>query len=302
MYTDFHLPDEWQQAAVSVRSEGDIALILGGSDSGKTTLLKYLIEQLSDRGKSVAVVDADLGQSSLGPPTAISGRILESPPDSLESLDPQEMFFVGATSPAGHLLSTVVGTKKLVEWAVSSSAPFVLVDTTGMVQGDEASYFKFHKIDLLRPRHLLVLQRSGELECLIRPFADRKSLKIYRLPVSPLARSRTQQERRAYREKRFRDYFRKGSVCLLPTTELSFVNQRLSYLVRHRGHLPRYLLVGFNDSENRTLALGIVQAFDVQAQEIFVHTPLTDPTSVRSIRLGSLRVDLSGKELGRWPA
>ena len=295
------LPEEWGRAAEAVEAEGGIALILGASSSGKTTLLKYLVGRLGHRGQRVAVVDADIGQSTLGPPATISGVVFDPQSQAIEAVVPQEMFFVGSTSPAGHLLQTVVGTKKTVEWAESSGASFTLVDTTGMVQGEAASQLKFHKIDLLRPRHLLALQRSGELESLIRPFVDRKALRIYRLPVSPKARPRTPEERRAYREKRFRDYFKGASVELLSVSRVALIHQTSSHITGSKRGLPRYLLVGLNDTENRTLALGIVEAFDGESQELFIYTPLQDFTPLKYLVLGSLRVDPNGRELGRIP-
>jgi polynucleotide 5'-hydroxyl-kinase GRC3/NOL9 len=303
MQQTFHLPEAWQQAAEAIQAEGGIVMILGASSAGKTTLLKYLVERLNRRNQRVAVVDADIGQSTLGPPATISSVVCEFPLQPIETLVPQEMFFVGSTSPSGYFLEVIAGTKKLVSWAVSLRAFHVLVDTTGFVQGEGASWFKFHKINLLQPRHLLVLQQTAELEPLLRPFTDRKSLQIYRLPVSPMARSRNQKERRAYREKKFRDYFKSASVKLISTRELIFVNRSALggslNLAQYRGGFPRYLLVGLNDADYRTLALGIVETFDSQSQEIFIYTPLQDLTPVRSLTLGSLRVDLSGRELGQ---
>jgi polynucleotide 5'-kinase involved in rRNA processing len=159
-----------------------------------------------------------------------------------------------------------------------------------MVQGREASLLKFYKIELLRPRHILLLQQDRELESLIFPFTDHHSIQIHRLPVSPMARARSQGERESYRVKKFRDYFTRASVKLLSTRGLIFFNQTSE-------RIPRYLLVGLNDSDHRTLGLGIVEAFDKQSHEIFVYTPVRNLGSLKSVTLGSLRIDLSGKEL-----
>ena len=297
MERDFDLPEAWRQAADVVQTESGVTLILGDTNSGKTTLLKYLAERLSHQNQPVAVVDADIGQSTIGPPTTICGVVFKSLLHPIETMAPQEMFFVGSTSPAGHLVQALVGVKKLVEWAVSMGAQSVLVDTSGMVRGDEASLFKFYKIELLRPRCLLVLQQHGELESLISPFTERKSIQIYRLPVSPMARARNQEERKSYRVKKFRDYFKKASVKLISTHRLTFLHQTSFDLTGSGEGLPRYLLVGLNDADHRTLGLGIVEAFDSQSQEIFIYTPIQDLTPLRSLTLGSLRVDLNGREL-----
>jgi polynucleotide 5'-kinase involved in rRNA processing len=126
---------------------------------------------------------------------------------------------------------------------------------------------------------------------------ERKSMKIYRLPISPLARPRNPEERKVYRVKKFRDYFKQASMKLVSTNGLAFLNQTSFGLIGYGRSLPRYLLVGLNDADHRTLGLGIVGTLDTQSQEIFIYTPLQDLTPLRSLTLGSLRVDLNGKEL-----
>jgi polynucleotide 5'-kinase involved in rRNA processing len=172
----------------------------------------------------------------------------------------------------------------------------VLVDTTGMVRGEEASLLKFHKISFLQPRHLLILQERNELEPLVRPFGDSKSIKTYRLPVSSAARVRSPLERKTYREAKFQDYFKRGSVRLLPTEGVTFLGQASSDPSGRGGGLSRYQLAGLNDADHRTLALGIVEVFDRQSQELFIYTPLGDFTPVRSLTIGSIHIDLNGRE------
>jgi polynucleotide 5'-kinase involved in rRNA processing len=43
------------------------------------------------------------------------------------------MRFIGALSPVGHLLQTIVATKMLVDKALRRGARAVLVDTTGLI-------------------------------------------------------------------------------------------------------------------------------------------------------------------------
>jgi polynucleotide 5'-hydroxyl-kinase GRC3/NOL9 len=61
-----------------------------------------------------------------------------------------------------------------------------------------------------------------------------------------------------------------------------------------------YLLVGLNDDHNLCLGLGIVRDIDVKELMIRVVTPLREITAVRSLSLGTLRVNPAGGELGRW--
>jgi len=42
-----------------------MVLLLGATDTGKSTLAQFLISHLCQRGLMVALVDADIGQSSI---------------------------------------------------------------------------------------------------------------------------------------------------------------------------------------------------------------------------------------------
>ncbi len=64
-------PKEWYTLLDILGKEKGIAIILGATDTGKSTLAKFLISHLCQRGLKVALVDADIGQSFLGPPATI---------------------------------------------------------------------------------------------------------------------------------------------------------------------------------------------------------------------------------------
>jgi GTPase SAR1 family protein len=61
-------------------------LLLGAADTGKTTLLNALASRLA-KSQPVALVDADIGQSHIGPPTTVGWTLIErrvglAPPQS----------------------------------------------------------------------------------------------------------------------------------------------------------------------------------------------------------------------------
>lgn len=201
------VPEGWHQAAGVIARERGIVLLLGASDAGKTTLARYLIGEWNREGIPVALVDGDIGQSTLGPPTTIGLSLF--PPASIEAFPPPPVAlrFVGATSPHGHVLPLIVGLKRLVDLAALGKAGIVLVDTTGLIHGRAGRELKFRKIDLLRPQHLIALERQEELEPLLLPHEGRKELQIHRLPVAEAAGSKSREGRRAHRERKFQEYF-----------------------------------------------------------------------------------------------
>ena len=83
---------------------------------------------------SVGVVDADLGQSDIGPPTTVGLGRLCPPVERLADAEVLGLYFVGSTSPQGHLLPTVLGTRMMTEKALRLGLDRVIVDTSGLVK------------------------------------------------------------------------------------------------------------------------------------------------------------------------
>jgi len=346
------VPEGWHQTADVIAHERGLVLLMGTSDAGKTTLARYLIGEWNRRGIRVALVDGDIGQSTLGPPTTIGLAFF--PPASLESFPPPPAIlrFVGATSPHGHFLPLIVGLKRLVDRAAAEKVGIILVDTTGLIHGPAGRELKFRKIDLLRPQHLIALERQGEVEPLLLPHEGRRDLRVHRLPVAEAAVSKSREGRRAYRERKFREYFA-GAHPLglslkrvrlhgfwfqggrtLHADEVAFLEKTLEAVIlygeqgpeglellldggftpgefsriKHLFGVPgvriidvadlRGLLLGLNDAENDTLALGILQHLDLREGTLSCLTPLPDPEAVRLVQWGSLRIDPMGRELG----
>jgi len=213
---EVQVPEAWHRLAKQIASKPGIVLLIGTSDAGKTTLGTFLLKAWGQMGIRVAFVDGDIGQSTLGPPTTIglalfppSGDISlsPSPQPEPETMAPLVLRFVGSTSPVSHFLPLLVGLKRLVEKALELDAQIVLVDTTGLVHGAGGRELKFQKIDLLSPRHLVALQRKGELESLLLPHRQKPGLLIHRLAVAEGVANRSRDGRRAYRERKFQEYF-----------------------------------------------------------------------------------------------
>ncbi len=308
------LDQSWMHAIEAVAENPGVAMALGASDSGKTTWILSAARQLVRDGKlPSAIVDADIGQSTIGPPTTVGlclVRGTDVPDLSFDSLECHAFSFVGAVSPIGHLLQTVVATKRLVEKALQTGAKAVLVDTTGLIGESVGFQLKLRKIDLVSPKHLVVLQRESELEMLLSVLRERPGLQIHRLEVSLFARPRSQTERSSYRTDRFAAYFAKAKTVALESSRLCILSPptglgSLPTLSMSPLILPQMLrlealnglLLGLNDSANDTLGLGLLEGVSDAGQEVRVLTPVRDTASVRILQIGSSRLNQAGQEL-----
>ncbi|RMD57850.1 MAG: hypothetical protein D6828_03285, partial [Nitrospirae bacterium] len=118
---EFSIPLFWKELVERLEYEKPpvIIFLLGGVDTGKTFLCRYLLYEFQRRGRYVALLDTDPGQSIVGPPATegvfIPKRYAYINRDELPLLKPNYMTFVGSTSPVGHLLQCVVGARKLLD-------------------------------------------------------------------------------------------------------------------------------------------------------------------------------------------
>src|SRR5919108_4520926 len=173
----------WQAALEDLQHARTI-LLLGGTDTGKTTFLTWLTNALLAREGRIAIVDADVGQSSLGPPTTIGLGVVAQALQHLQELPPTALYFVGSTSPRGHLVPVIVGTKRMVERAQRIEADRVIIDTCGFISADGGQALKHYQIDLVDPDVVVCLQRAQECEPILLAWRYRQRPRILRLRAS----------------------------------------------------------------------------------------------------------------------
>ena len=231
---DLYQPNrDWENLARKVVQSQQIALVIGTTDVGKSTFCRFLIERGVTSGLRVGFVDADVGQSQIGPPTTIGLKVFtpndstESavpsiPPTELEEIDsePDALYFVGWASPERHLLQCVAGTRLMVDAALKTGADFIVVDTTGYIEGDTAVVLKQHKIELVKPTHLICLHRSRELDAIVAPFEGNHTIQTHRLLPHRRVTSKSDDFRRKYRESSFARYFSDCVQEMLPFDQI----------------------------------------------------------------------------------
>ena len=222
--TSEYLPKDWVELAENLGNfNGRFkAVVLGDLDSGKSTLTTFLANKLLGEGRKVVVIDADTGQKDLGPPTTIGMKRLERPTPILSEEVEDSAFFVGSTSPAGMVDRSVAGVLLLVAEALKLGAEAILIDTTGWVYGWEARELKTIMISSLKPEFLIAIQRTDELETLLKPFT-KTSTKIVRVSTPRNVRSRSRSERRALRSRVFRRYLRDGRRVTLSMDDVGIL-------------------------------------------------------------------------------
>ena len=288
-HTTIHIPQEWQR--VDPASLKGTVMVIGRSDTGKTTLARYLFHQLCRHYGKVAFLDCDVGQSTLGLPTTITLALSATVEES--NFPPQGgtfSYFIGSTSPRGHMLPTVVGARKLQAKAQEAGAEATVVDTTGLVdRAAGGGALKHWKIELLQPSALVSLARGPELEHILWPWRRDRRVRVHELRVSKHVQERGRETRIRYREERFRNYFGKAGILEVP------IRRTVVFSIEE---MSRGRVLALQDEGGFALALGVAQEYERSSQTLVVRTPLTSMEGVSSIRFGTLRLDpATGREL-----
>ena len=185
--------------------QGATVLALGATDSGKSTWVRESALALTAAGRTVAVVDCDLGQSEIGAPGTV-GMALARPGAEfrfLRDLPASAAYFVGAVSSSRHSLDICVGATQMARAAKKQKPDLVLIDTDGYVSGSEARQGKRRLCELLLPQVVVALTRGGEIDPLLAVFAHRDTPDVWRLPVSPDVQRKSPAARATRRTARF---------------------------------------------------------------------------------------------------
>lgn len=212
------IPPPWRPAAEAAAG-APLTVVIGPIEAGKTTLTALLANDLAARGHAVAILDADLGQSEIGPPTTIGlGRVVR-PLGRLADAQLIAMHFVGATSPAANVAATLVGVRVLADRARAAGFTRLLVDTSGLVRGELGRTLKQAKIALLDADLLVALQRGRECEHILAPYRDARPA-VVRVAALPAPRRRSAGVRRRRRAHALRGYFAAAPPAVLDLTRV----------------------------------------------------------------------------------
>lgn len=244
-----------------------LVLVIGASDTGKTTLIEYLARRLCGLYRT-AIVDLDMGQSNIGPPTTVGWTIIPADFTNLLSLKEEGLYFTGTTTPVGNLLPSITGAKLITEKALKRCEK-VIVDTTGLISEPSGRVLKQFKIDLLRPDVIISLERENELSHILGPYIHQKTEIITIRPSS--VRHKSPQERAEYRYKRMLSYLEGAPVMEfnLNDTGIIFMGERLSM----EAMVLKNRIVSLRDSNNNDMAIGVIEQVKLREERLCIRAP-----------------------------
>jgi polynucleotide 5'-hydroxyl-kinase GRC3/NOL9 len=276
---DIVVSPAWEE--IDEASLRGLVLVVGDSNVGKTTFAGWLLNRLgSVRPGPFAFLDGDPGQSKLGPPTTLTVALTKRGESKYPPSGRVWRWFVGSTTPRGHMLAHVVGTARLAEAAQSAGADTVICDTTGLINPDHGGFgLKRAKLSLLRPDVVIAIQREKELDSLTRWLRNSACSRLIEIPCSQWVRSLDYSERRRRRAQQLRQYFSGANRLEVDTSRLVIIPDTSLHMNQ---------ILALEDVDGFTLALAAVTRVGGVAE---ILTPLGDLGGVVTLGLGDLAVD-----------
>ncbi len=276
-----------------------ICLILGGVDTGKTTLATAIAGRLA-AGGPVGVIDADVGQSHIGPPAAVGWAVVEKSEVVVGATlcgcpgqahgpaptTPRGISFVGDVTPVGHLLQFAEALTQCVG-RLSGITGHIIIDTPGFIAGPAATALWWTVQRILQPKLIVAVQRDNELGDILAGLRNLDS-QIELLKPHPGIPAKSAQARRNHRQSQFRKYFQDSRLHTLTLSKTTIQTTRTasSDSLLHR-------LIALRNGEGIDEALGIIEDWQPDADRVAVRAPLPDIAQIRCLAVGDVTVDLA---------
>jgi len=281
--------DELGRRLIAQSDTGPVCcLVLGSTDTGKTTLVTDLANGIARR-RDVAIVDADVGQSRIGPPTTVGWALAEPHMSDLAGLVLRGMFFVGDISPSGHLLPMTVAIARAC-WQALGRAKLLIIDTGGFVNEPAAKALWWQVHHIVQPRAIIAVQRHDELEPILKG-VEAATEAVYRVGCPDHVRSKSAENRQRFRAARFADYFRDRNTYKVNLAEVAVQMARPRGSIDACGLAGR--LVGLRDGRGCDRALGVIVRWDDQNSVLEFVSPSLTIGEIRCIVVGDVKIDLS---------
>ncbi|MGD0422144.1 MAG: Clp1/GlmU family protein [Candidatus Bathyarchaeia archaeon] len=283
------LPESWKNVANSLEAMGKgTAMIIGPSDAGKSALCTYLMNELIKRKCNVRVLDADIGQADIGPPTTIASSTATLPKPTLSYLEPDRMFFVGHNTPSFVQSQVLHGINRILS---SESTGLTVINTDGWIRDSSAILYKKRLISAVKPDILVGIGSRSSLNPILQTTKTHKII----VESSRVILSRTRSERKQIRKSGYQRFL---SNSTLQTFKLDNTKLRLRESVRQaffEGNLDlTNVLLGFLNNKGFMKQIGILERMTPNYLTVYsrpIHQPVT-------IEFGYVKLSRDGSELG----
>lgn len=329
------IPSSWVECAEKTAGDdAKLIAIVGGTDSGKTSLATFLVNYYLNFQGEVGIVDGDPGQNDLGVPGTVSAGIVSKGLSDLCQVRPEIIEFIGLTAPESVAEELNESIARVIRRLTQKGVGKIVLNTDGWI-GPKGLKQKADLMNMIKPYSILSL--LGEEDYRVFTSEIDRSLNIIKVEAPPYVRKRNRTQRRLLRMLNYKRYFARSRLVRKGVNEVVFMNHPFmngesatlpegigkslellevkSYrgrtYVRIRGRLEEpvvteteggsILLLG-EDWERRLLVglakgsdfLGVGIIESLTDKEVVIKTPLA--SGFDSIKLGEIKLDSTFNE------
>jgi polynucleotide 5'-hydroxyl-kinase GRC3/NOL9 len=205
------IPSSWENTARELLSldKPVTVTVIGGVDSGKTSFCTFLVNAAVKEKLKTAIIDADLGQSDIGPPSTVGFNFVAEPIKDLFEINAQDAFFVGSASPSGAISKIINGLEFLKAKVMDQAPDFVIINTDGWVEGEEASAYKVRLAKVCGSNAVVGLQQKNELNPILEALQE---IKVFTIASPQLVKPRDREKRKLLRELSYKKYLKEAKM------------------------------------------------------------------------------------------
>ncbi|CAM8900597.1 unnamed protein product [Rhodiola kirilowii] len=231
-------------------SKGPRVIVVGPTDSGKSTLTKMLLSWAAKQGWKPTYVDLDIGQGSITIPGCIAATPVEMPIDPVEGvpMDMPLVYFYGHATPSVNVELYKVLVKELAQVVdkqlagnAESRAAGIVINTMGWIEGIGYELL-LQAIDAFNANVVFVLGQE-KLWSMLRDVAKNKpGVDVVKLQKSGGVVNRTAKVRQKSRGYKIREYFYGLLNDLSPHSNVASFSDLSIYRIGGGPQAPRSAL------------------------------------------------------------
>ncbi len=294
-----------------------IKLMVLGLSSGKTTLIKYLANNILKEGFKASFLDSDLGQQLLYLPTTLNiGEIKENIVSSAD-IDTEETVFIGSTFPKANFKFIVSHScKDLINnfHSTHKDTDIILIDSDGWIKTEAGILYKNFFINTVDPDILIIFHDDNieELDEIEKNASKSKKRKIYFLKEqNKYFYEKDKEERRFLRQSQFAKVLENYRKISIPLNGIKFIKAgydpeedkitEVEIDIRNLINLPyHYVIIALLTEDSKLIRIGLLFVINIEKKYILLFSDLNfkEQRKIKKILLGSLRLSIKGNHQG----
>jgi len=294
-----------------------IKLMVLGLSNGKTTLIKYLANNILKEGFKAAFLDSDLGQQLLYLPTTLNIGEIKKNIVSSADIETEETVFIGSTFPKSNFKFIVSHScNDLINsfYSAHKDTDIVLIDSDGWIKTEAGIIYKNFFIDTVDPDILIIFHDDDieELDEIKKNASKSKKRKIYFVKEkNKYFYEKDKEERRFLRQSQFAKVLEKYRKISIPLNEIKFIKAgydaeedkiiEVEIDLNNLITLPyHYVIIALLTEDSKLIRIGLLFVINSEKKYILLFSDLNfkEQRKIKKILLGSLRLSIKGNHQG----